>query len=136
MAGGISPYHANRMLDYEFGLTTYTPESTYTFGLLTTLPDEDGVGYVLAAGVDLLTVDNDTTTFSSAASKTKKNAIVLSWSAFAATRVLVGAAIFDDDSETHILRWGPFSSPVTVESGQPFEIAINGGQFTIRTPAS
>ena len=136
MAGGISPYHANRMLDYEFGLTTYTPESTYYVGLLTTLPDEDGAGYVVAAGVSLLSVTNNTTNFSSASSKTKKNATILSWSAFAATRVLLGAAIFDDASKTHILRWGPFSSPVTVESGQPFEIAVNGAQFTIRTPAS
>jgi hypothetical protein len=135
MAGGISPYQANRILDYEFGLTTWTPESTYYVGLLTTLPDEDGVGYVAASGVSLLSVTNNTTNFSSASAKTKKNATVMSWSAFGSTLTIVGAAIFDDASKTHILRWGAFSSPVTVESGQPFEIAINGAQFTIRTPA-
>jgi hypothetical protein len=135
MAGGISPYHANRILDYEFGITSYTPEATYYVGLLTALPDEDGVSYTIASSIPLLAVTNNTTNFSSATSKTKKNATVMSWSAFPGQRVLLGAAIFDDGSMTHILRWGEFSSPVTVESGQPFEIAVNGGQFTIRTPA-
>jgi hypothetical protein len=135
MAGGISPYQANRILDYEFGKTTWTPETTYYIGLLTALPDEDGVGYTVAASIPLVAVTNNTTNFSSAASKVKKNATVISWSAFPGDRTLLGAAIFDDNSQTHILRWGPFSSPVTVSSGQPFEISINGAQFTIRTPA-
>lgn len=135
MAGGISPYHANRMLDWEFGKTTYTPETTYYVGLLTTMPDDDGIGYVSAAGEPLVSVTNNTTNFSSATAKTKKNATVISWSAFSSTLVIVGAAIFDDGSKTHILRWGTFSSPVTVETGQPFEISVNGAQFTIRTPA-
>jgi hypothetical protein len=134
MPGGISPYHANRILDYEFGLTTWTPEGTYYVGLLSTMPDEDGVGYAVASGIPLLAVTNNTTNFPAAALKTKKNGTVLSWAAFPGDRTLVGGAIFDDSSMTHILRWGPFSSPVTVEEDQPFEVAINGAQFTVRTP--
>ncbi len=66
----VTTYFSNRILDYVFGLTTYTPPATYYIGLSTVPPSIEGIGAIEPGGnYRRLAIPNNQNTFAPASNK-------------------------------------------------------------------
>lgn len=131
MAGFISDYLANALLDQVHGGVVWTPPATVYIALFLVAPTGAGGGTEASlGGYARVGKTNNLTTFTVAASRAKNNGVLIDYgTASADVGILVGAGTFDASSGGNMLFYGPFSTPVTWASGAPFSIAIGAGTF-------
>ncbi len=133
MAGSKSTYLANAILDHMLGGPDYARPATVYVGIFTTAPSAGGVGGVEATGGGYarIAVTNNSTNFPASSNGIKYNGVAFTWASFTASMGTFNAiGIFDASTGGNLLRWGPLSSPRTVNSGEGFQIPINGATFT------
>jgi hypothetical protein len=133
MAGLVNSVEA-AVLDYLFGLTTYTPASNHYIGLYTTLPAEDGSGGVECSGGSYARVllANNKTTWSAASGGALSNAIVIEFpKATASWGTVVGFGLFLADSGGTPIAFGSVSPSKAVEIDDILRFAIGDLDITL-----
>lgn len=127
-----STYLANKILDGMNGGTNYTQPGTTYFALMTVSPTPAGGGTEVTGGsYARVTFTNNSTNWPAASSAQKTNATVIDWgSATANWGTIVAVAEYDASSGGNLLKYGALTTPITVNSGQPFSIPIGSAIFT------
>lgn len=125
----LSTTTSNQILDKEFGATNYTPPANHYLALYSTAPNSDGTGgteLALSGGYARIAIANNTTSWSTASAKSKRNAIALAFpQATANWTTAVAAVLLDASSGGAIRAWGVLDPVVTVTVGQTRSFAIN-----------
>ena len=133
MAGYLSTYLANKLLDAELGGTAYTAPGTVYIRAWTTLPAADGTGGVEVSGGSYaaVTVTNNATNFPAASGGAKTNGIAFTFAAPTANwGTIAGLTIHDAATGGNMLRAGPLSVPFPVNNGDPaLSIAAGAANF-------
>lgn len=131
----FSALYKAAILNFYFGAETASPgdaPATWYFGLLTTLPADDGTGSVEASGTSYARVakTNNTTNFAhigAGAAKVNSNAITFpapggSWGS------VVGIGVYDAASAGNLRAWGAVSTFTPAVADAP---VIPSGTFSI-----
>lgn len=119
-----SDYLKNKVLDHLWGITSFTPPGTLYFAVFTARPSGSGGGTEVATARISLT--NNSTSWSAAASQVKRNAATVDWGTAASDwGAILGIGIFDASSGGNLLAYGDLSTPRTILTGNPFSLAIS-----------
>lgn len=133
--GGPTDYTAARLMNYEFGITAYTPAANHWFGFFTTYPDPDGTGSVESSGGGygrIAKVNNDTT-WPAWDTGFKSNGVEIAHAAFTADMdTIVGAGWWDAESAGNLLWWGKFATPRTPLEDETLTLPVASGTFGIQ----
>ena len=77
-----------------------------------------------------MAVTNNTTNWPASSGQTKSNGLAINWgTATAAWGLVLAIAEYDASTGGNLLTFALLSTPVTVASGQPFQIPAAGGVF-------
>jgi len=126
MAGNLSDYLENKLLDHFLGTATYTKPTTVYVGLYTVVPTDAGGGTQVTGG----SYARQTATFSAAASGTTSNTGNIDFAGMpAATTVAIG--IFDALTAGNLLLWGTLTTNKTTDAGDTLRIATGDLDISI-----
>jgi hypothetical protein len=138
MAGFLSEYLADELLDHVFSAATFTPPATVYIALFTVAPTASGGGTEVTGGsYARVSVTNNATNWPAASGQTKRNGTAITFPAPSADWApsgspVVGVAVFDASTSGNMLIYGPLSTPRVIINGDAAPvIAINGGTFTL-----
>ena len=126
MAGNLSDYLENKLLDHFLGTTAYTMPTTVYVGLYTVVPTDAGGGTQVTGG----SYARQTATFSAAASGTTSNTANIDFAGMpAATTVAIG--VFDALTAGNLLLWGTLTANKTTDAGDTLRIATGDLDISI-----
>jgi len=126
MAGNLSDYLENKLLDHFLGTATYTKPTTVYVGLYTVVPTDAGGGTQVTGG----SYARQTATFSAAASGTTSNTANIDFAGMpAATTVAIG--VFDAITSGNLLLWGTLTTNKTTDAGDTLRIATGDLDISI-----
>jgi hypothetical protein len=126
MAGNLSNYLENKLLDHFLGTTAYTMPTTVYVGLYTVVPTDAGGGTQVTGG----SYARQTATFSAAASGTTSNTANIDFAGMpAATTVAIG--VFDALTSGNLLLWGTLTANKTTDAGDTLRIATGDLDISI-----
>ena len=126
MAGNLSDYLENKLLDHFLGTTTYTKPTTVYVGLYTGVPTDAGGGTQVTGG----SYARQTAVFSAAASGTTSNTANIDFAGMpAATTVAIG--VFDALTSGNLLLWGTLTANKTTDAGDTLRIATGDLDISI-----
>lgn len=126
MAGNLSDYLENKLLDHFLGTTTYTKPTTVYIALYTVAPTDAGGGTQVTGG----SYARQTATFSAAASGTTSNTANIDFAGMpAATTVAIG--VFDALTAGNLLLWGTLTTNKTTDAGDTLRIATGDLDISI-----
>ena len=126
MAGNLSDYLENKLLDHFLGTTTYTKPTTVYIGLYTVVPTDAGGGTQVTGG----SYARQTAAFSAAASGTTSNTANIDFAGMpAATTVAIG--VFDALTAGNLLLWGTLTANKTTDAGDTLRIATGDLDISI-----
>jgi len=126
MAGNLSDYLENKLLDHFLGTATYTKPTTVYVGLYTVVPTDAGGGTQVTGG----SYARQTATFSAAASGTTSNTANIDFAGMpAATTVAIG--VFDALTSGNLLLWGTLTANKTTDAGDTLRIATGDLDISI-----
>lgn len=115
----ITHLQANKLLDYNFGGTTYTVPSIYYIGLSTTAISADGTGATepSVGAYARVAADNNKTTFSVASNSVLKNNIQIQFAESTGNwGTITHIAIYDAATGGNILYYDELPNSRTVEA--------------------
>lgn len=118
MAGNLSNYLENKVLDHIMGTTTYTKPSAVYVALYTAAPSDTGGGTEVTGG----SYARQTATFSAAASGATSNSANIDFVVMPACTV-VAIGIFDALTTGNLLVWGTLSTNKSLDAGDTLRIA-------------
>jgi len=126
MAGNLSNYLENKLLDHFLGTTAYTMPTTVYVGLYTVAPTDAGGGTQVTGG----SYARQTAAFSAAASGTTSNTANIDFAGMpAATTVAIG--VFDALTSGNLLLWGTLTANKTTDAGDTLRIATGDLDISI-----
>jgi len=126
MAGNLSNYLENKLLDHFLGTTAYTMPTTVYVGLYTVVPTDAGGGTQVTGG----SYARQTAVFSAAASGTTSNTANIDFAGMpAATTVAIG--VFDALTSGNLLLWGTLTANKTTDAGDTLRIATGDLDISI-----
>jgi hypothetical protein len=126
MAGNLSDYLENKLLDHFLGTATYTKPTTVYVALYTVAPSDAGGGTQVTGG----SYARQTAAFSAAASGTTSNTGNIDFAGMpAATTVAIG--IFDALTAGNLLLWGTLTTNKTTDAGDTLRIATGDLDISI-----
>jgi len=126
MAGNLSDYLENKLLDHFLGTATYTKPTTVYIALYTVAPSDAGGGTQVTGG----SYARQTATFSAAASGTTSNTANIDFAGMpAATTVAIG--VFDALTSGNLLLWGTLTANKTTDAGDTLRIATGDLDISI-----
>ena len=118
MAGNLSNYLENKLIDHFLGTTTFTKPSAVYVALFTVAPDDTGGGTEVTGG----SYARQTATFTAASSGATSNDSNIDFVNMpAATTVAIG--IFDNLTSGNLLLWGTLTANKTTDAGDTLRIA-------------
>ena len=130
MAGNLSNYLENKLLDHFLGTTTYTKPTTVYVGLYTVAPTGTGTGTTGGTQVTGGSYARQTAVFSGAASGTTSNTGNIDFAGMpAATTVAIG--VFDALTAGNLLLWGTLTTNKTTDAGDTLRIATGDLDISI-----
>lgn len=118
MAGNISDYLENKLLDHFLGTTTYTKPATVYVALYTVAPSDAGGGTEVAGG----SYSRQVATFSSASSGTTSNSSNIDFTNMPACTV-TAIGIHDNATTGNLLVWGTLTANKSLDAGDTLRIA-------------
>lgn len=118
MAGNISDYLENKLLDHFLGTTTYTKPTTVYVALYTVAPSDAGGGTEVAGG----SYSRQVATFSSASSGTTSNSSNIDFTNMPACTV-TAIGIHDNATTGNLLVWGTLTANKSLDAGDTLRIA-------------
>ena len=126
MAGNLSNYLEDKLLDHFLGTTAYTMPTTVYVGLYTVVPTDAGGGTQVTGG----SYARQTAAFSAAASGTTSNTANIDFAGMpAATTVAIG--VFDALTAGNLLLWGTLTANKTTDAGDTLRIATGDLDISI-----
>lgn len=118
MAGNLSDYLENKVLDHILGTTTYTKPSTVYLALYTTTPTDGTSGTEVAGG----SYARKVITFGASSSGAATNNTNVDFTLMP-TCTVTGIAVLDALTSGNILVYGALGSSKSVSSGDTLRIA-------------
>ena len=118
MAGNLSDYLENKVLDHILGTTTYTKPSTVYLALYTTTPTDSTSGTEVAGG----SYARKVITFGASSSGAATNNTNVDFTLMP-TCTVTGIAVLDALTSGNILVYGALGSSKSVSSGDTLRIA-------------
>ena len=126
MAGNLSNYLENKLLDHFLGTAGYTMPTTVYVGLYTVVPTDAGGGTQVTGG----SYARQSAAFAAAASGTTSNSANIDFTGMpAATTVAIG--IFDALTAGNLLLWGTLTANKTTDAGDTLRIATGDLDISI-----
>ena len=126
MAGNLSNYLENKLLDHFLGTAGYTMPTTVYVGLYTVVPTDAGGGTQVTGG----SYARQSAAFAAAASGTTSNSANIDFTGMpAATTVAIG--IFDAITAGNLLLWGTLTTNKTTDAGDTLRIATGDLDISI-----
>ena len=126
MAGNLSNYLENKLLDHFLGTAAYTMPTTVYVGLYTVAPTDAGGGTQVTGG----SYARQTAAFSGAASGATSNTANIDFAGMpAATTVAIG--VFDALTSGNLLLWGTLTANKTTDAGDTLRIATGDLDISI-----
>jgi len=126
MAGNLTNYLENKLIDHFLGTASYTMPSAVYVGLFTVTPGEAGGGTEVTGG----SYARQEATFTSASSGATSNDSNIDFAGMpAATTVAIG--IFDDVSGGNMLLYGGLTVNKTTDAGDTLRIATGDLDISI-----
>ena len=130
MAGNLSNYLENKLLDHFLGTAAYTMPTTVYVGLYTVAPSDTGTGTTGGTQVTGGSYARQTAVFSAAASGTTSNTANIDFAGMpAATTVAIG--VFDALTSGNLLLWGTLTANKTTDAGDTLRIATGDLDISI-----
>ena len=122
MAGNLSNYLENKLLDHFLGTAAYTMPTTVYVGLYTVAPSDTSTGTTGGTQVTGGSYARQTAAFSGAASGATSNTANIDFAGMpAATTVAIG--VFDAITAGNLLLWGTLTANKTTDAGDTLRIA-------------
>ena len=126
MAGNLSDYLEDKLLDHFLGTTAYTMPTTVYVALYTVAPDDTGGGTQVTGG----SYARQTAAFSGASGVTTSNTGNIDFAGMpAATTVAIG--VFDALTSGNLLLWGTLTTNKTTDAGDTLRIATGDLDISI-----
>ena len=126
MAGNLSDYLENKLLDHFLGTTSYTMPTTVYIGLYTVAPTDAGGGTQVTGG----SYARQTAAFGAASSGATSNSANIDFTGMpAATTVAIG--VFDALTAGNLLLWGTLTTNKTTDAGDTLRIATGDLDISI-----
>jgi hypothetical protein len=126
VAGNLSNYLENKLIDHFLGTTTYTKPSAVYVALYTVAPSDAGGGTEVTGG----SYARQTATFTAAASGATSNSANIDFTNMpAATVVAIG--IFDALTSGNLLLHGTLTTNKTTDAGDTLRIATGDLDISI-----
>lgn len=118
MAGNLSNYLENKVLDHILGTTTYTKPSAVYVALYTSAPGDSGGGTEVSGG----SYARQASTFDAAASGATQNSGNIDFTGMPSCTV-VAIGIHDALTSGNLLVWGTLSTNKSLDAGDTLRIA-------------
>ena len=132
MAGNLTNYLENALLEHSTGKTSWT-KPTNTYAALYTVAPTDSTSGTEAASANAYA--RQVITWGTAASGSIANSANIRWpatgSATGSWGVVVAVGIFDALTSGNLLWYGPLSASVTIATGDSFQITSGGLTLTL-----
>ena len=126
MAGNLSDYLENKLIDHFLGTTSFTAPAAVYVGLYTVAPDDTGGGTQVTGG----SYARQTATFTASSSGATSNDTNIDFADMpAATVVAIG--IFDASTSGNLLLWGTLTVNKTTDAGDTLRIATGDLDISI-----
>lgn len=126
MAGNLSNYLENKIIDHFLGTTAYTMPTTVYVGLYTVAPTDAGGGTQVTGG----SYARQVATFSASSSGATSNTSNIDFTGMpAATTVAIG--IFDAITSGNLLLYGTLTTNKTTDAGDTLRIATGDLDISI-----
>ena len=126
MAGNLTNYLEDKLIDHFLGTTSYTMPAAVYIGLFTVAPTDAGGGTEVTGG----SYARQTATFSAAASGATSNDTNIDFTGMpAATTVAIG--IFDASTSGNMLLYGTLTTNKTTDAGDTLRIATGDLDISI-----
>jgi len=126
MAGNLSNYLENKLIDHFLGTTSFTMPAAVYVGLYTVAPDDTGGGTQVTGG----SYARQSAAFTASASGATSNSANIDFAGMpAATVVAIG--IFDASTAGNLLLWGTLTANKTTDAGDTLRIATGDLDISI-----
>jgi hypothetical protein len=126
MAGNLTNYLENKLIDHFLGTTSYTMPAAVYIGLFTVAPSDAGGGTEVTGG----SYARQAATFTAAASGATSNDTNIDFTGMpAATTVAIG--IFDASTSGNMLLYGTLTTNKTTDAGDTLRIATGDLDISI-----
>jgi hypothetical protein len=130
MAGNLSNYLENKLLDHFLGTAAYTMPTTVYVGLYTVAPTDTSTGTSGGTQVTGGSYARQTAVFSGAVDGTTSNTANIDFAGMpAATTVAIG--VFDALTSGNLLLWGTLTANKTTDAGDTLRIATGDLDISI-----
>lgn len=126
MAGNLSNYLENKVLDHILGTTSYTMPAGVYVALYTASPSDTGGGTEVSGG----SYARQSATFTSASSGATSNTSNIDFNNMPACTV-VAVGIFDASTSGNLLVWGTLTANKSLDAGDILRIASGDLDITI-----
>ncbi len=129
----VTYFSSNKVLDYNFGITSYTPPATLYFALSTTSPDISGSSFTepSSGAYARVGLTNNKTNWGTAASGTLTNSTAVTFAESTASwGTIVAVGMFDALTSGNLLWYDSLSPSRTVASATTVLFAI--GSITVQ----
>lgn len=129
MAGSLSDFSENALLDHCFGGGNYTAAANHYVGLFTAAPSDSGGGTEVTIGSNgytRATLTNNTTTWPSTSTGAKANGVAFTFptASGAGWGAVTHFGIFDASSGGNLLGWASLTTGRTIAAGDDSNFAI------------
>jgi hypothetical protein len=133
MAGSLSDFAENEILDHLLSAATYTPPATLYLAVFTAAPTDAGGGTEVTGGsYARLAVTNDATNFPAAVAGAKSNGVALTMvTASASWGTIVAYALFDASSAGNMIGWADLTSSVLINNGDTLRFAAGALTYSL-----
>ena len=133
MAGSLSDFAENEILDHLLSAATYTPPATLYLAVFTAAPTDAGGGTEVTGGsYARLAVTNDATNFPAAVAGAKSNGVALTMvTASANWGTIVAYALFDASSAGNMIGWADLTSSVIINNGDTLRFAAGALTYSL-----
>lgn len=126
MAGNLSNYLENKLLDHFLGTTSFAMPATVYVGLYSAAPGDAGGGTEISGG----SYARQSAAFSAAASGATSNSANIDFTGMPAVTV-VAIGIHDASTAGNLLLWGTLTTNKTTDAGDTLRIATGDLDITI-----
>ena len=126
MAGNLSNYLENKLLDHFLGTTAFTMPAAVYIGLYSVSPTDAGGGTEVSGG----SYARQSAAFTAAASGATSNSANIDFTGMPAITV-VAIGVHDAASAGNLLLWGTLTTNKTTDAGDTLRIATGDLDITI-----
>ena len=133
MAGSLSTFVSDEILDQLIGGSAYTAPTTLYLAVYTAAPTDAGGGTEVTGGsYARLAVTNNLTNFPAASARAKTNGTVLTMvTATANWGTIVAYALHDASTSGNMIGWSDLDAPIIINNGDTLQFTAGSLAYQI-----